>query len=161
MILTRNYGTLVNKITQLHPDMPWRLEPVEAPQLGAVWEYVGAGVAVVKRRTGPAWTPEHIFTALFNKQAFLYLAKRGDLTGGFVVLLPQTCPYTGDKILVLWVCYASEPGAVDECLPLVEADAKAHGVKKLVFQSPRRAWGRRLAPQGYREKEYIFEKELS
>ena len=124
------------------------------------WPFVRKGLEIVKAKTNAEWIPEDVYVHIRSGSASLFVATRWKRPVGFVIVTMTVNPFTGDKTAILWVCYTNERGVVDELLPQVEAMAWDAGCAVVSFQSPRRAWKRRLAGQGYELREYVFEKRL-
>lgn len=141
-------------------DSSYKLTGVQPQNLHEVWDMIVPGLQIVARRSRSTWRPEDIYHYLKGGNASLAIAMNGSLYGGFIVMTAHEDPFTGKRSAVIWACYTCDPVVVDELLPQVERGAKEAGFSKVVFQTARRAWGRRLGKQGYAIREYIVEKEL-
>lgn len=127
--------------------------------LQAYWGYVKPRLETVRKRSKGRWLPEDVYTALKAQTAFLHIGEVEDEYVGFVVLSPSG-DYDG-ATLTVWVLYSEEKHDVIELYePEIVRFARQIKAKRLVFTSPRRGWGKRLEPHGYRPVSQVFEKEV-
>lgn len=138
-----------------------KLTLVPVHELANVWPLVRDSLELVKIRAHSTWQPEHVFAALYNKNAELHLIHTNGLYCGFVVLMPMLDPFNGERTLVIWCGYSRVQGTVQETMPLVEEYARENGFKYVVSQSPRKGWLRVLGRMGYMVKDYVLQKRVA
>jgi hypothetical protein len=132
---------------------------VHPTELQAFWDYVRPRLEIVSRRSKARWIPEDIYHALKAQTATLHIGEIGDEYVGLVVLAPSL-DFDG-QTLTIWACYSEENHDVIELYePEIVGFAKRIKAKRLVFNSPRKGWGRRLKPHGYRPVSQCYEKEV-
>jgi len=148
------------KVTSLKQYDKLRFEFVGTPELRSVWDLIGPDVELVRKRSRGTWSPEHVFALLYNGGAILQLAYIGEVYAGFVVLVINVDVFSGDRSLVVWLLFSRIPSAFDEGFALVEQLAREYHCSRIILQSPRRGWIRRLAPFGFRVRDYVMEKEV-
>jgi len=136
------------------------LRVVEPANVRRWWSIVRHGLEKVVDRTDPDWIPEDVYVALRSGEASLLLGFEDDLYVGFAVVLKRVHPFDGTPVLFIWALYIRTIGKLDALMDLVLANAKQDGFKSLVFQSPRKAWQRRLWARGFKLREHIFECKL-
>lgn len=148
------------KIAQLKKEPDFQLVVIDSTQIQTVWELVRQGLEVVRKRAPGSWRVEDVYTSLRTRESSLHIAYVNGVYGGFTVAAGKLDPFSGERILLLWITYASLPEVINKGRIEIERLAREHGYSKIFFQSPRRAWARRLESEGYQLREYIFEKDL-
>lgn len=129
-------------------------------QLREAWKLVHDGLEQIVRKTRPKWLIEDIYGALRREEAVLWLGYEDLAYRGFAIVFTRVDPFTAEKVLVVWALYANAGAHLDPFIGQVLERARAEGADRVYFQSPRRAWQRRLARFGFMLTQHEFELQL-
>lgn len=136
-----------------------KLTVIPPDELNGVWHMVRDGLSVVAQY-GDGWIPEDVYAACKNGHATLHLCE--DVHGnydGFVVLSLRS-GFTGSELIV-WTAHSPNYGQpLSVWCGLIKEVAKQAKAKKLVFYSPRRAWGKVALEMGFREAQVMYSMEV-
>jgi hypothetical protein len=132
---------------------------VPPQELRAAWKQIKPAVQDIWAACGEPWLVEDVYAALVTGAAQLW--RRPDGSGWVVLKITQE-PYSGEPMLLVWLAW-SAPGTEEVVAAnagQVREIARAAGVKRLVFESPRRGWERRGPALGWRAVYTHFEMEV-
>ncbi len=138
--------------------MGWKLTQVNSAELHAWWPLVRPGLERVRARARASWLCEDIYSAVRTGGATMHVGYIDQRYAGVLVLTINVDPFTAEKSLLVWAAYTCHPLALQYGLADVTAMAARAGLRKVVFHSPRRAWSRRLAADGFVISEMKFER---
>lgn len=131
--------------------------PIELPR---VWNNVRACLEIVRKRTDASWLPEDVYREVREGRAVLYVPFIDGKACGVLVLTDSVDRYTGERILLIWIAFSHDPRCIDPCLAEIDKMARDGDFRRIMSQSPRRGWIRRLRGFGYTHTEYVVEKRL-
>jgi hypothetical protein len=103
------------------------------------------------------WRPEDVYAEVVNGNAWLYTAPEG-----FIIFQPQREPYSGDRVLLVWIVWGEGARLLEKYNDDVEALARFHGFDMITFWSPRP--GLERVPQrlpGWEKQTVIFQRRLT
>ena len=139
----------------------FRLDPIPALRLHEAWPQVVPGLEQVRKRTSPEWWAEDVYLALKTNTAHLYMCYLDSVYAGFFILVPKLDEHSGKRSLLVWIAYSSDLfTSTSAGLQEVYKLAKAGGFSNVHLYSPRIAWARRLAREGFKMTEIKFEREI-
>lgn len=130
---------------------------VDPKYLQSWWELVKPGLAEIRRRTEPTWISEDVYVSLRQGDSTLWIGFEGDTFVGFAIVLTRNNSFNGDKSLIIWTLFMALTNRLDNFIESVKKQALEQGYDQVVFQSPRRAWERRLASKGFVVGDLNFE----
>lgn len=133
---------------------------VPADRVTLVWAGLRPCFEIVRRKTNSPWLPEDVYTEIREARASLHLAFIEGALKGLFVLSAMNDRYTNERILVIWVAFSSDPRIIDPCMEEIDKVARAAGIRRIISQSPRKGWIRRLRGHGYSQTEIVLEKRL-
>src|SRR5712692_1057067 len=90
----------------------YKVQYVLPEKLPEVWDFVKKGLKAIRSRTGAsnyAWTSQHIFASLFNRQSSLYIVLEDEVAIGFFIVTIQNDPFLHVPVsLFIWLVYSEE-----------------------------------------------------
>jgi hypothetical protein len=136
----------------------WKMIAVAPAALHRYWPLVRAGFETVRRKACQAWWAEDLYAAVLGGRAQLCVGTIGGRLAGAAVVCLDTEPYGGERSLLIWAAFSLHPAALRHGLREFEQIARAHGVARLRFVSPRRGFARRMAAAGFQVTQRTYEK---
>jgi hypothetical protein len=113
------------------------LEYVNPADLHKYWPFVKRGCEIVKAKTGEAWLPEDVYTAIKTNAAQLFMFQHG-----FCVLQNLKDAYNNDNLLHIWIAWHGTNDDVKaDFYAELQKIAKSINATKITFTSPRK-WDR-------------------
>jgi len=112
------------------------LEPYDIRQ---TWETVKCWLDIVADNQD--WRSEDVYAACVAGNAALYMPDDDD--EGLLILRVTENPFTGDKVLFIWVAYSPLGDAQEKYSGDLESIAREAGCQWIEFESKRKGFSRR------------------
>lgn len=134
-----------------------------ARELRTLYPFLEEGVEAIRAKS-PQVTEiaADVYAAILSHQADMVVMTDGDRPWGWSVYHIET-ESTGDRVLRSWMSYIRNgaPSAMlRDLLDGMHAIAVSAEADRISFTTTRPAWGRKLAPDGYKVMSLVFEKEV-
>lgn len=161
-------GTLVNGAIQ---EAQYTLVHLDRERVKNLWPFVRHGLKRIKQKDPYSghWRAEHVrqrIEAGFAGQILCecHAIVVGDKPVGFVVLTAYNDEFDGvPERLWVWIAWCENAPlwkVLPHIDPMLERRAKDLGLRGVIGCSSREQWVRRIAPHGYKVRQYIFFKDF-
>lgn len=135
-------------------------DPVD---LRTLFPFLEEGIAALRAKAPDmSEIAADVYAAALSKAVTLALLTDGEVPWGWSVYYPST-DFSGETAVTSWMTYirpGAPKGVLEELLDYTDGLAASIGARKIEFMTTRPAWGRRLAPHGYRVTGIVLEKEV-
>lgn len=84
---------------------PLNLFDLKPEHLHAFWPFIRMGLEDIKRKMGPDYIPEDVYTSIRNGHVTCTMIRRGGRDLGFVIYYRQVRPFSARPELFVWVAW--------------------------------------------------------
>ena len=116
------------------------LSLVHPADLRKHWPRILGSLCVVRAKAKTDWIPEDVYHALKSGAAACHVGE-----AGILITTLTRAEFSGEPALHVWIAHSTQDADVLEAgIPMLREMAKAAGVQRITFGSPRPGWAKRF-----------------